>query len=102
MANRYQNTKVTKSSVTGNMYYVNAIYPDIQPKDNDYYVITTIEDRLDLLAYSFYQDSSLWWIIASANALPGDSIYPPIGIQLRIPLDVQSIVSNYKNVNNAI
>ena len=102
MANRYQNTKVIRSSATGSLYFVNAIYPDIPPKDNDYYVITTIEDRLDLLAYNFYQDSSLWWVIASANALPGDSIYPPIGVQLRIPLDIQNIVANYKNVNNGI
>jgi hypothetical protein len=36
----------------------------------------------------------LWWVIASANALPGDSIYPPIGIQLRIPIDIQSIINN--------
>ena len=100
MANRYQNTKVTK--VDNTQYYVNAIYPDIPVRDTDYYVITTIEDRLDLLAYQFYQDSSLWWIIASANALPGDSIYPPIGQQLRIPLDPQGVVANYKNINNGI
>jgi len=100
MAYRYSNIGIVKQGTTGSQYYTNAIYPDIKPQDNDYYVITTIEDRLDLLAYSFYQDSSLWWIIASANALPGDSIYPPIGIQLRIPIDIQNITANYKRVNN--
>lgn len=99
--NKYQNTKVVRQGVTGSLYYSNNIYPDVPYQSTDYYVITTIEDRLDLLAYSFYQDSSLWWVIASANALPGDSIYPPIGVQLRIPADVTTIVSNYKNVNNA-
>ena len=102
MPNRYQYTKAIKQGATGSMYYINSIYPDIQPQDNDYYVITTIEDRLDLLAYNFYQDSSLWWVIASANALPGDSIYPPIGIQLRIPINIDSILANYKKVNNGI
>jgi len=102
MSARYQNTKIVKQSGTGSLYYTNSIYPDIPVKDSDYYVITTIGDRLDLLAYSFYQDSSLWWIIAAANALPGDSIFPPIGIQLRIPTDTQSITVNYKNVNNGI
>ena len=82
------------------MYYKTNIYPEVQPTNNDYYIITTVEDRLDLLAYDFYQDSSLWWVISSANALPGDSIYPPVGIQLRIPQNIQSILTTYNRVNN--
>ena len=100
MASRYQNIPVEKLNVTGSLYYQTNIYPTIQPTNNDYYVITTVDDRLDLIALDFYQDSSLWWIIASANALPGDSIYPPIGIQLRIPTDIQSIINSYNLQNN--
>lgn len=102
MASRYQNISTTKLNVTGSLYYQTNLYPTVQPTDSDYYIITTVEDRLDLIAYNFYQDSSLWWIIASANALPGDSIYPPIGIQLRIPTDVQRIINSYnlENINN--
>lgn len=100
MASRYQNIPILKLDVTGSLYYRNNIYPAIAPTNTDYYVITTVGDRLDLLAYDFYQDSSLWWIIASANALPGDSIYPPIGIQLRIPTDIQRVISSYNLQNN--
>jgi hypothetical protein len=100
MASRYQNIPVEKLNITGSLYYQTNIYPTIQPTNNDYYVITTVDDRLDLIALDFYQDSSLWWIIASANALPGDSIYPPIGIQLRIPTDIQSIINSYNLQNN--
>jgi hypothetical protein len=100
MPSRYQTIETTKLNVTGSLYYVTNVYPEIAPTDNDYYVITTVDDRLDLLAYDFYQDSSLWWIISSANALPGDSIYPPVGIQLRIPQDIQSILTTYNRVNN--
>lgn len=100
MQSRYQNIPVTKLDVTGSAYYRTNVYPTIQPTDSDYYVITTVNDRLDLLAFDFYQDSSLWWIIASANALPGDSIYPPIGIQLRIPTNIQTVLNNYNLVNN--
>lgn len=100
MASRYQNIPVEKLNVTGSLYYQTNIYPTIQPTNNDYYVITTVDDRLDLIALDFYQDTSLWWIIASANALPGDSIYPPIGIQLRIPTDIQSIINSYNLQNN--
>lgn len=100
MQSRYQNIKTTKLNLTGSLYYQTNVYPQVQPTNNDYYVITTVEDRLDLLAFDFYQDSSLWWIIASANALPGDSIFPPIGIQLRIPTNIQSILNNYNLENN--
>lgn len=100
MASRYQNIPVTRLNVTGSLYYQNNIYPEIAPTNTDYYVITTVEDRLDLLAFDFYQDSSLWWIIASANALPGDSIYPPVGIQLRIPTDIRTVLGSYNNANN--
>lgn len=100
MQSRYQNIPLTKLNVTGSLYYQTNVYPTIQPKDSDYYIITTINDRLDLIAFDFYQDSSLWWIIASANALPGDSIYPPIGVQLRIPSDIKTILGEYNVVNN--
>ncbi len=102
MSNRYLNTKTTRYNETGSLYYVNAIYPDIPAQNTDYYVITTIEDRLDNLAHTFYNDSTLWWVIASANNLPGDSLYPPIGMQLRIPTNITGIVASYKRANNAI
>jgi len=100
MASRYQNIPVTRLNTTGSLYYQNNIYPEIAPTNTDYYVITTAEDRLDLLAFDFYQDSSLWWVIASANALPGDSIYPPVGIQLRIPTNIRTVLGSYNNANN--
>jgi hypothetical protein len=100
MASRYINIPITRLNATGSLFFQTNIYPTIQPTDSDYYIITTAEDRLDLIAFDFYQDSSLWWVIASANALPGDSIYPPIGIQLRIPTDIQTVLNQYNIQNN--
>jgi hypothetical protein len=99
MTNRYQNIQTTKNSERGIPFYVNAIYPDIPLSNNDSYVITTLGDRLDLMALDFYGDTGYWWIIASANALPGDSLFPPIGMQLRLPEDLSTILTNYKSVN---
>lgn len=99
---RYQKMKITNSTdveTFGTQYYVNNIYPDVPVSDTDLYVITVLGDRLDLLAQDIYGDSSLWWILASANNLPGDSLVPPIGEQLRIPSDIQSIINNYDSVN---
>jgi hypothetical protein len=52
------------------------------------------------LAYQFYQDSSYWWIISSANPdLPKDSLYPPLGYQLRIPVFNADIIRSLDILN---
>jgi len=94
-------TKVenTKSENFGENYYITNTYPEIPIRADDNYVITTIGDRLDLIAHDFYGDVGLWWIIASANSLPGDSLFPPIGTQLRIPINPMEAYNQYKSFN---
>ena len=80
--------------------YKNTKYPEIPLSSNDIYVYTTVGDSLDSLALIYYKDSSLWWIISSANPdLPSDTIYPEPGIQLRIPLDINQILSLFESIN---
>lgn len=69
----------------GRRYYQATIYPEIPRSNSDLYVITSKEDRYDLLANQYYQDPSLWWVISAANPQYIGSMYPPPGIQLRIP-----------------
>jgi hypothetical protein len=97
--NRYQNIRTDKYSGTGSVYFLNNIYPEIPLTENDNYVITTLGDRFDILANNFYGDPSLWWVIPSANGLPGDSLSPEPGIQLRIPIDIRSIMNEYNSIN---
>ena len=99
MNSRYQNIEVIKYAATGSEYYVNNIYPDIPPTNDDNYIITVLGDRLDLIAFDFYGDSGLWWVIASANALPGDSLVVEPGTQIRILVDLSSAINNYKVTN---
>lgn len=96
---RYQNIDITKQSGTGERYYTNNIYPDIPLSNEDSYVITVLGDRLDLLAFDFYGDASFWWVIASANALPGDSLYTVPGSQIRIPANLAGVITNYRLTN---
>ena len=98
MSNRYQNIKVVRN-VDGKRYYTNNIYPEVMPTENDIYVIAVEEDRYDLLAHEYYSDKTLWWIIPTVNNLTCDSLYPPVGLQLRIPVDIDSILKSYKNLN---
>jgi hypothetical protein len=99
--NRYENIGFSRYSGTGSLYYSNNLYPDVPVTENDNYVITVLGDRFDLLANNFYGDATLWWIIASANSIPGDSLYPEPGTQLRIPVDVRSILDQYKSINSS-
>ena len=96
---RYQSINTERVNGVGKTFYVNAVYPDIPVSNGDIYLITTIADRLDLMAQDYYGDSTLWWVIASANALKSDTIYPPIGVQLRIPINIQTIITSFKQVN---
>jgi len=80
--------------------YTTTKYPEIPRTDNDIYVITTEGDRYDVLASNYFNDSSLWWVISSANAeYPQNSISPPVGVQIRIPGNLDSILLAYNNLN---
>lgn len=90
------------SSVTegGTRYRSNPIYPTVPPTEDDIYIITTIGDRYDTLALQFYKDSSLWWVIASANNHQRASLAVTPGIQLRIPADKSNAIKLYNEVNS--
>ena len=57
-------------------------------------------DRFDTLALQFYGDSSLWWVIASANTSVRDSIVVKPGVQLRIPLSKTRVLDLYRTANS--
>lgn len=89
-----------KKTKGGIRYYKTNTYPDIPRSINDTYVITTDGDRYDRLALQYYSDSSLWWVISNANPEYIDgSLFPPVGIQLRIPGNIGAILNNYKRIN---
>jgi hypothetical protein len=81
---RYSNNR-TKKTIDGRMVYVPKIYPNIPESFMDIHIATETGDRLDTLAYQFYNDSSLWWIIASANHIHTAPIGFADGTILRIP-----------------
>lgn len=41
--------------------------PEILPQPDDTFYRVRGVDRIDLLAYNFYGDPVLWWVIAAAN-----------------------------------
>ena len=99
MPNRYTYTNQLKNIDTKKNYLQSTIYPIIKPNDKDLYIISEQGDRLDLLAYKYYNDVSMWWIIATANNLNDANFFVQPGIQLRIPSDLASISSNLAKIN---
>ena len=99
--NRYENGTILKTE-TGEPYYKGKFYPNIPLSEFDNYIITTIGDRLDLLAYRYYRDSTLWWVISMANNnVTKGFLYPEPGTQLRVPTDISSVIRDFNNFNNA-
>lgn len=96
----YNSSDIRKTS-RGNKYYKNKIFPYIPPTDDDIYLITSEGDRLDLLANQYYGNSSYWKLISIANNnITKGSIFPPRGIQLRIPYDYNRIFNIIEASNN--
>jgi len=98
MSSRYL-TIPTKKTPEGKLIYQPTYYPSIGELEDDTYIITSNTDRLDLIAYDFWGDETLWWAVAMVNNLECDSFYPPIGIQLRIPKDSSNIINIFNKEN---
>jgi nucleoid-associated protein YgaU len=97
--NRYQDNRIL-TTVKGKQYYATTLYQNIPLSNTDLYVNTTVGDRYDLLAQQFYGDSSLWWVIPMANnQLVKDSLFPPVGLTIRIPSNVGNIVTEFRLIN---
>ncbi len=95
MASRYENNS-SKKLDDGRVVYRSCIYPNIPLSDNDIYIVTQQGDRLDSLSHQFYSDTSLWWIIATANNIHDGSLSVPDGTTLRVPVNYLNIVQNFK------
>ena len=91
---RYDNTEIIRL-VNGKKVYETVIPRQITKKDNDIYVITQETDRLDTLAREYYNDPSLWWIIASANNIHNAVFAFEDGTVLRIPTNYIEISNNF-------
>jgi len=96
--NRYDSTQITKRW-DGKRVYLTTSYPIITPNENDAIIITNEADYLDSLAYTYYSDPTLWWVIASANNLGKGRMSVPPGIQIRIPSNINAILVNFNSIN---
>ena len=83
---RYLTTKQIKDN-NGKRKASTTIFPVVPFSQKDIFIKITSPERLDLLAYQYYGDTSLWWYIAKANKIQTMNIED--NVQLRIPGSTQ-------------
>jgi len=97
--NRYDYTTKGKRW-DGKLVYKTLIYPTIPVSESDIYITVSENDYLDSLAFTYYKDTSLWWIIAVANNLGKGKLSLDTSKQLRIPINITSILQNFRLANS--
>ena len=96
---RYNTTNII-NRWDGKKVYLTTQYPVIEPQSSDIIIISNESDYLDNLAYKYYGDPTLWWVIALANNIGKGKMSVPSGFQIRIPMDINSILSQFNNLNS--
>lgn len=100
MANdRYSYTTQTTDDERKFRKFNSTLYPKIEPSDDDIFIISNIGDRLDLLAFTYYGDVTLWWVIAQANKIGKGTLNILPGIQVRIPQNLEQVYSSLETIN---
>lgn len=97
---RYNTSVNIKKRWDGKRYFGTRLYPNIPIDPSDIYVVTNETDTLDNLAFKYYKNPSLWWIIAQSNNIGKGKLSVPAGLQLRIPINVTTILNNYTVLNS--
>jgi len=98
MPSRYNHTRI-KIRKDGKRVLRPTIYPKIPIRDSDVFIYPRFGDRLDNLAFKYYGDVSLWWIIAKANDLSAAHIGLKIDKQIRIPMETDLILDKLREMS---
>ena len=94
---RYKTIPIKKDE-DGQRIVSTSLLPTVRKKSSDTFVLMVEKTRLDHLAHKFYGNPNYWWIIASANDIKG-TMYAKLGSQIRIPRDINAVVSEYNRIN---
>ena len=98
MPSRYKDTSI-KTNKKGKRVFRPTMYPKIPIQDSDIFIYPKFGDRLDTLAQKYYEDMSLWWIIAKANNLDEAHIGLEVDKQIRIPINITFIINRLKDMS---
>lgn len=95
---RYNNIEIG-NRWDGKRVYKTVVYPVIIPQPTDITKISNEGDFLDTLAYKYYGDPTLFWIIARANNIGKGRMSIKPGLTLVIPTDINGIINEFNRLN---
>ncbi len=95
---RYANIKV-QERFDGKRVYRSTVYPPVVPSSTDLVIVSNEGDFLDTLAYKYYSDPTLFWIIANVNNIGKGRFSIKPGTTLRIPTDISSVINKFNKIN---
>jgi nucleoid-associated protein YgaU len=98
-SSRYKSTRIKKDKFTGNRVLKVTEYPKVTSKETDIIYYTKDYDSYMSLAYRFYNDQSLWWVIARANSPFKGKFKFEAGTKLIIPTDLNDFFSEHNLIN---
>ena len=101
LSNRYESSEVEIDNTTKRRFFSSTLYPTIERSFEDIYIVANESDRLDLLAYKYYNNTKYWWIIAQANALGKGGFHITPGTQIRIPKNLSKILQDFNFLNES-
>ena len=79
-------TPITISKTdSGKRYFETVIPQEVSLTGNEFIHEARIGDRWDSLAYRYYRNASLWYVIAKANTAANGSIFIKPGTLVTIP-----------------
>jgi len=92
-------TNAKQTRWDGKQVYKSTVYPIIAPRTSNLLITSDETDYLDTLAQKYYNDPTLWWVIASVNNVGKGRLSIEPGTQLRIPQDILSIINEFRSLN---
>mgnify|MGYP007077506591 CR=1 FL=1 len=95
---RYKDTPI-KQNQEGSRVYGTTFFSKLPIRDTDSFKYFPRGTRFDKIAYDYYGDPSLWWIITLANGVTNASIQVEPTIEYRIPTELEPILSDFKRLN---
>ncbi len=96
---RYKSTIIKKDS-NGNRVLRTTEYPKVERQETDVVYYTRDEDSYMSLANRFYEDQSLWWVIARANSPFKGKFKFESGTKLIIPMDLSTFFAEHDIINS--
>lgn len=99
---RYNFTGIKEDKSTGNRVLKSTLYPIIKIEDSDQFIYPIDGDRVENIAYRYYGDSTLWWIIAKANKIKDGSFALKPDEKLRIPSNIAQITNDLQSINKDV